>query len=432
LDSQNPINIKVNGVRARTWLEAPNFTVRLSDSISGVSLKQGFSFTLANNNGFFDDANRINNIFNTPVYLKKAAGDIQGYADFKMIRDGLVESTNTDFNRMTVNVADRFRSLEDPVCGSIGQWGLGFDVRPEALNRPMPLVFGTKRINLTRLDDTRYMTGENVTKVLGVFDGGGNAIGGFTFNPENMVLAVTAPGAIAVAALVEGGQENRLGHVVKSLLDRAGILFTGTNFNTAEFDAYADGSFRVNVAITRGTVRSAIEGVLRSDIAFLVQQTDGRFTMRSYKNRNTYAMHEIRPWETTKSPERDFSKAHENFFSGCLVTYENDGGENAALPYESRVGDAERRYRRIRHRTFDTGLTNGDDAMELAGLLADRYATMRESLRLAGGRNTANFELMDRVSLDPNINGRAFGKPANYILTGINHSQDILELEGID
>ena len=95
-------------------------------------------------------------------------------------------------------------------------------------------------------------------------------------------------------AIVEGNTYNKIGHVIQWLLWRkAGIIFNETNFNTSEYNAYANNSFPINIAITRGNIRRAIDDVLKSDMAFLIQQTDERFTLRSYAKRNAYDLHNI-------------------------------------------------------------------------------------------------------------------------------------------
>ena len=451
LKPDSPSHNIVRERNAQTLLEAPNFTVRLSNNIAGISLNQGFSVTLHNNNGFFDDERRMN-LFNTPLYLKKAAVADPKYEDFKMIRDGLVENTNTDFDRITISVADRFRALENPVYDVIKEGHLGYDVNDNAVNRPIPLIFGTVRTGPVRLNSNQYMTAENAVDVLGVFDREGVAINGFSFNPHTGILTVpdiprldddgepvtdgegnvryVTP--VANEILVRGDENNGIGHIIKWLFEnKANIFFNETNFNAGEYNDYADGSFRVNIEITGGNVRNAIEDVLRNDMAFLTQQTDGRFTLRSYQNRNAYTLREIPSWTVTAKPERDFSRAQNNYFSSCIIEYTDDCGEVFGELYNRRANNAERVYRRRIQKTFETRLTNKDDARKLAEVLSDRYTNMKQVIRLAVGINTAEFQLLDRVRVDIDINERKFSTPTDFIITGINHARDILELEQI-
>ena len=116
LDSKNPSNNVLRGERAPVKLDIPgaSLSVRLSDNISGIMLNQGFSISLLNNDGYFDDSIRWN-LFNTPVRLKKAIKENPEYEDFKIIRNGLVENTVTSFDSFYVSVAEKFRAMDNPV-----------------------------------------------------------------------------------------------------------------------------------------------------------------------------------------------------------------------------------------------------------------------------------------------------------------------------
>ena len=374
------------------------------------------------------------NLFNTPLYLKKAAVENPQYDDFIMIRDGLVENTNTNFDRITINVADKFRALENPVYRVIKPGHLGYEVNDAAENRPIPLVFGTVKMRPIRINNNQYMTAENASGVLKALDRNGDVINenDYNFNPCTKILTIPNANIEANEIIVTGDTGNRIGQIIKWLFEsKANILFNETNFNTAEWSEYADASFRVNMAIIGGNVRRAIEDVLRNDMVFLTQQTDGRFSLRSYKNRGAYPVRSIPAWTVTQKPERDFSRAQNNFFNSCIIQYIDDSGEVFSELYSQRANSAEQIYRRRVQRTFETRLANKNDAGQLAEVLSDRYTSMRQSVKLAVGINTAEFQLLDRARIDININDRKFSAPTEFIITGINHAQDILELEEI-
>ena len=453
LNPDDPSNNVIRETRAEVRLEAPNFAVKLSDNIAGVTLNQGFSITLKNDDGFFDDEYSLN-LFNTPLYLKKAAAENPKYDDFKPIRDGLVENKSTSFDGMRISVADRFRALGDPVYDVTRRADFpDLAVRDGALNRPIPIVFGTARIRLIKLTDNRpddgtpgvaanhYMTAENAAGINAVFDRDGNRLD-FVFNRDTKIIEVRnvveddreirveATEALVTGNGGDGVNGNRIGHVIRWLFEnKAGVVFNETNFNANEYDAYANASFPINMALTGGTIRGAIEAALRNDMAFLVQQTDGRFTLRSYAGRNAYPSHTIPAWTVTQKPDKDYGGARDNWFNSCIVEWVDDDGERISELYDARAQEAERRYRRRARRVFETDLTTAADARTLAGVLSDRYANMRQVIRLSVGVNTADFELLDRVRVDLNINGRRFSRSTDFIITAINHSQDILTLE---
>ena len=214
-----------------------------------MTLNQGFSITLKNNDGFFDDEYALN-LFNTPLYLRKAATENPKYGDFKLIRNGLVENKNTAFDGIRIGVADRLRALGEPVYDVIRRDDFpSITVQDNALNRPIPMVFGTARISPIRLTDNRpdentpgvaanhYMTAENATQVLGVYDRNGASLS-FSFNPGTKII--TVPNIIdgdgrevrteAAEAIATGDASNRIGHIIQWLLRRkAGIVFNSNS-----------------------------------------------------------------------------------------------------------------------------------------------------------------------------------------------------------
>jgi len=449
INPKDPSNNIVRETRAEVRLNIPNFTVRISDNIAGVYLKQGFSITLKNNDGYFDDEERLN-IYNTPLYLGKTVKENPDYPDFKRIREGLIESISRNFNDIHINVADRFKALEEDVCTVVKQTDFDFTVADGALNSFIPLVYGTRKIVLTRLDETRYMTAENAGQVLDVFDRNGEPVTVFSFDPGTKVLTVPDipmlddDGNVVIdnqgevryvrqnprEALVRGSLNNRIGEVIRDiLLNRAKIPETDNNFNLEEFGTYADNSPRVNFAVTGGSIRAAIEDVIKNDTAFFIQDTKGRFTVRTYGG--TYDIREAANFHITQSPEMSDGNAHENYFSSCIINYVADNGDELSFLFDERESDAERRYRRRVRKTFFTDLTSETDARLLAETLSDRYTYRRHSLRLAVGVDTSDFQLMDRVKADIHVNDRIFSKYTDFLITGINHSQDILYLEEI-
>ena len=427
----NPDNPSFNIVReeqAPVKLEMPNFSVKLSDNIAGITLNQGFSVSLANNDGFFDDDDRMN-LFNTPAYLKKSIVYNPQYDDFKLIRMGLIENTSTTFDRVQINVSDRFKALEEPVLNTVEQDDFSnIAIDDSGLNKPIPLIYGTKRIRLTRLNETTYLTGENVISVISVFDRNGNVI---LSNPALNGNGTITTNLEAHEALVRGNQNNRIGQVIMDIMSRTNILYNQYNFNLAEFNSYAASSFRINLAINSGNIKRAIESALRNDVAFFVQQSDGKFTIRRYGE--SYTVRTIQASTLTKNPEKSYNNAHGNYFSSCIINYgfTNDS-DGVSFLFNERERQAESMYRRRRTLTFDSDLTNESDARELALLLSDRFTTMRQTLKIYTGVDTSNFELLDTVSLDLNINNRRFNKISRYMIKEINPAQDILTLEELE
>jgi hypothetical protein len=428
LNPEKPSDNKIRGVPAQTRLEIPSLTVKLSDNISGVTLNQGFSLNFINNDGYFDDDDTWD-LFNTPVRLKKAIVDNPRYEDFKEIRSGFAEDTRTTFDTFTVNVSDRLRGMSENVCKTIRQEDFpDIPLSPQAISRNIPVVYGTKTIELVKLSDEPelYIACENTRYLHAVYNRDWEQIHDAGLNGDNGIIAGATD---ARYACVTGYTPNKIGDVIKDLVTRkAGIQYNQSNWNISEARAYTDLSAKVNIAFTRGRVKDAVNEALKSDMAYFIQQMDGRFTMRKYGQ--SYGVHDIQAWTVTKKPEKDFSNAQNNYFSSCAINYDHGAqGEYKILLFEEMKNDAESRYRKIVHRQFVTDLDCPNDALALARLLGKRFTVMRQTLRLPLGVDTSNMELLDTVNIDLAINGRRFATPDSYIVTEINPAQDILVLE---
>jgi hypothetical protein len=426
LDPDNPSRNQVRGVSADVRLEVPHFTVKLSDNISGVVLNQGFSLALDNHDGFFDNDDEWD-LFNTPVHLKKAIVENPSYEDFREIRIGYAGSTRVVFDTFTIDVLDKLRSMEEPVCGIINQADFPSVVLdPGVIGKSIPVIYGTKKVKLIKLDDANnYLGAESVSSVPAVYDKDGNEITGFTVS-GNVINAANAD-----TALITGYTANAIGEIIRDVIARkTAVQYSASNWNRAETDSYIAASPPVNIVFSQGNVKKAVDDVLRSDMAYFIQQTDGRFTIRKYGE--TYGTHIIPSWAVTKKPEKDFNRAQENYFSSCLIKYnftETDRNTFNELYYNEQEAAAEDRYRKRLFREYETDLVNKDDAYALAVLLGNRHTVMRQHLKLSVGIDTMGMELLDTVTMDVTINGRRFSNAVTFIITELDQAQDILTLE---
>ena len=443
LNPDNPSNNRIKGANALTRLALPNLTVKLSDNINGITLNQGFSVSLANSDGYFDDEERWN-IHNTPLRLKKTTADNPAYDDFKDIRDGLIENTVTGFEDFQIDVSDKFRSMGNPVCAIISEDRFpGVEIDEKALNKNIPIVYGRKRVKLQKLNEfiyddkgdnnpsndikhARYVAAEYVAQVVGVYDSGGASL---AYSLDTATGIITSDNS-ADTAVVIGYSGNKISDIITDLVARkAGIPTIDANWNALELQRYAETSPRVNAVIESGNVKNAIQAVLKNDMAYFIQQSDGLFTMRKYGAE--YATHRIPPWPVTQRPEKTWGTAQDNYFSSCIVNYDRDGDAFRSLLYREREAEAEDTYRRLVRRTFDTDLTQEDEAAKLAETLSDRYSRMMQTVRLPVGIDTSSFQLLDRVIFDANINERKFSKGEYFIIKEIDPAQDVLTLEEI-
>jgi hypothetical protein len=427
LDEDDPSNNYIRDVNAETRLGIPSFTVKLSDSISGITLNQSFSIEIDNHDGYFDD-DALWDLFNTPVYLKKAVTEKPAYENFMEIRSGFVGSTKITFDRFQINVDDKLRNMDEPVCNLIDQKDFAFPLVAEATGKNIPVLYGTKKIKLLKLDnENRFIAAEFVSALGGVYDKDGNPVSASI--DGNVITA-----ANAVSAVVTGYTANNIGEIIKDLVTRkTGIQYVSSNWNFEEVDAYTAIAPDINILFSQGDVKKAVQEAIKSDMAYFIQQSGGKFTIRKWGE--VYGTHEIPSWAATKTPEKNYDKAQENYFSSCTVKYNfSDVDKNTydTCLYDEAETGAEDRYRKRRVSEYETDLITEQAARNLAVLLSGRYSSMSQTMNLAVGVDTTSFELLDMVFFAPEINDRIFSRAEVFIITAINPAQDILTMEEVD
>ena len=452
LNYDNPSMNEVRQVQAPVRLTKPQFNIKLSENISGIILNQSLSIKLINNDGYFDN-DIIWNLFNTPLYLKKAINDNPVYDDFKTIRYSLIENTNTNFKDIVIEAADRLRSMDEPVCDLILQENYSIEIDETALNKNIPIVYGTKKINITKINETveiidntddvkiverKYIIAEYVTELIRVLDRDSNDI---SFNYDENTGLVTILPAIddegkeympdASFALVTGYTNNKIGEIIIDLITRkADVQFNETNWDIPEVERYIDTSYRVNFSIENGNVKTAIQNVLKNEMAYLIEQPDSKFTIRKYGT--TYSRHVIQSWILTKTPDKNWKNAQDNYFSSCIINYDKQDDIYKSYLYAENEKEAEKKYRRRRRKTFDTDLYDIKDVVNLAETLTERYTTMKQTIKISVGFDTSEFKLLDLIVCNANINDRNFSDGEYFIIKELDPAQDIMTLEELD
>jgi hypothetical protein len=203
-------------------------------------------------------------------------------------------------------------------------------------------------------------------------------------------------------------------------------------WDRAETNAYIANSPRINIQFDGGTVRDAVKKVLSSDIVFLIQKNDGKFTLRKWGN--TYRRHIVPNWNVTKFPVKDYAEAQSNYFSSCSIAYNNDfknNAHNSIYLYTLKERKAMKNYSKVVRRTFETYLTNETDCKLLAEQLSDRFTTLHETEKVSIGADTSSINLLDTVELEMKVNERAFSKNNIWIVKEIDPAQDTLSLEAM-
>jgi hypothetical protein len=420
----NPSDSLFNGEHWKVKLDVPKFTVKLSDVISGLTKYPTFDFVLFNNDGYFDDL-ETTNFFNSPSYIKKTWKENPAPEDFIPIRHGMVESIKIDDKTMTVSCADIFRTLEEPVSKTVKDIFAG---AAENTDEELPLVYGTVKITLIQINDSQYVAGENIVSVSAVYDKDGNAV---SFSFDNGIITSSAEDV--ESALVTGSTENKIGRIVVDMIaGRTNVKYLGSFWDRNETDVYINSSPPVNIAFTGGTVREAVRDALSSDMVFLIQKNDGRFTLRKWGK--TYNTFNINSWKITKFPVKNYSEAQKNYLSGCTIQYNYDFAgkkHDSMLLYREDEDKAETAYNKLVRKNFETYLVNSADARALGAEISDRFSVLRETVQVGVGYDTSVINLLDTVELEMKINGRVFSKNSRWIVKETDPAQDILTLEAI-
>jgi hypothetical protein len=436
-DPMNPCNTRIEGDLRPVRLAVPSISVKLSDPISGLTKYATFNFTLANDDGLYDESN----VFNSPAYIYKTIQENPEYKDFTLIRYGLVENVKITSSSFTVECADMFRTLENPVCKVISIEDYP-DAKEESLGKNIPVVYGTCEIDLIPLTDTTYLASEFIDSIQGVYDNDDESLS-YSWDSETMIITASEDAKYAVITGYHNNSRqpqdkrigNKIGQIIKDLTDRlSGIRYNETNWDTAETNAYIDNSPQVHYVIKSGKVRDGIKQILESDMAFLIQKSDHRFTLRRWGTVPgvNYPTHTIGSWVITKNPEKDYAQAQEQFFSSCVIAYnrnERTGSYGERLYANEKEDLVQRTYNKLKRETYETRLTNAQDARNLADLLSSRFCLLKETIRFAVGIDTGSWNLLDEVIIKLEVNGRQYSKHNRWIITEIDPAQDKLTLE---
>jgi hypothetical protein len=420
-NSYNPSDDIYNDEHWPVRLETPKLTVKLSDVINGLTKYSTFDFTLWNNDGYFDNA-EVANFFNSPAYIKKTWIDNPAPDDFIPIRYGIVETIKIDDKTMYVSCGDMFRTLEEPISIVVKNM---FSIALENLDENLPVVYGTIKIKPIKIDENIYVAGENITGCSGAYNSEGEIVA-YSFKDG----IITTAGEID-SVVVTGNTSNRIGDIIVDLIStKTNITYVESFWDILETNKYKAISPRINICFKGGTVKSAITNALSSDMVFLIQKNNGRFTLRKWGNE--YRKFNISNWQITKFPTKDFTDAQTNYFSSCSIGWNYDYYEGEYINiylFAANEKQAKRTYNKIVRKEFETNLTNENDCKKLAGELSSRFSTLKEKVNVSVGCDTSEINLLDTVELDLTINNRVFSNKKTWIVKEIDPAQDTLTLE---
>ncbi|MDR2398128.1 MAG: hypothetical protein LBD74_05135 [Spirochaetaceae bacterium] len=233
------------------------------------------------------------------------------------------------------------------------------------------------------------------------------------------------------------GETLKAGNLIKSLIRRSpNMAYNSYAFDTKETEAYIKNSPEVAGIITGGDVKKAISDALKSDMAFMIQKHDGRFTIRrfsvpieKYGSEGYPKKWSIPSWQLTQAPDINFSLAKDQYFSFCVIHYAYDPYKKKHTENYEHECNVARKYLKEIPTEFDTYLTQKIDAEKLAKRLAVRFSDLSVSTSVGLGFDCATLDLLDLVELELSVNGRTYSPVKQWIIREIDRAQDKLVLE---
>ena len=406
------------------YLQIPSITNKLSDPISGTALYSTFKFTLQNNDGQFDLSSDTN-LFNTPVYIKKAIVDNPKQEDFTTVRYGLVSNIVADWTTLQITGEDLFRALDEDVCDTIST-----DDYPDApdasIGKDIPVAFGSfSGVDLIEVGTDEYIVvdPDYLDTVSAVYDSDGTSL---TFSVTSGVISATDADTCDFTA----SPSNNIGDMItKEMEEKSSLTYADGIWDVVETDAYISLANTLNLFYDGGTVKDFVKTCLESDNAFLITKNDGRLTLRQWGQ--IYQTHTIRPELITKTPSKTFT---DRKYYGSTIkiyydyNYETDEYDGTYID-DSKETYLKEKYRKSNTYEFETNLTTETEAIELAGRLLERFGARNEIFTIASGYDTSMVNLLDTVSLEIDINGRVMSDIKLWTVKEVNVTQDTMKLE---
>ena len=431
-DPNNPSNILYGEMKYPTRLSTPSVNTKLSDAVSGVTLLQEWSISLANEDGRFDDVIE-NNFLNTPIRILKYYGDtlaVPTVDDFKVIRYGLVNNQKTTFTNFNITASDIWRSLDQDMLRKYS-----LDDFPDAddniIDKNIPQLWGDLvDVPLTEVGTNEYYAGDYITAVSAVYDSDGTSLS-FTFSSSTGII--TEATGEASTADVTGSTTNMIGQMIVDAMEtHSNIYYNDSSWDTAEADAYRTSSPEVNFYFSTGTVQAFISALLANDDAHLIQKNNGQLTLRKYGT--TYNTHSIDSWRITSTslPQRNYTDAKTNFLSSIQINYgENisSGTFNNTYFDDSQEDAIFEEWRATSLTELDSDLANLTDVEALGDSRLSRFGGYKETVKISLGYDTSEVELLDTVEISILVNDRQFSDVTTWIVKEVDPAQDTLVLE---
>ncbi len=446
-NEDNLSDIYYGNVRAIPRLEIPSLNNAISDAISGVNVYNSFNINIDNRDGFFDGVD-ILNYFNTPLQISKTSTNAQSIDEFNQIRFGIVQDIKVDFKKIQITAVDQFYLMNKEYCRKFTKDEFP-NIDEGTLNENIPVGWGTLygiepiEVDKDTSDTPKWidyiaLDKSHITSVQGVFDKDGNSLT-YSFNPTTGIIRVTSVdgnGEVIEAEYmnVTGKTDCSIGEIIiEALAQNEKIQYIEGIWDLAETNDYLSYCADIGFYFDGGTTKELIEGVLKNDIAFLIQKNNKLLTIRQWGK--TYDEHYFESWLATQAPKKNFRDATKYYCSSAKINYRknwvNDAFERSYLNNSSEL-ELFGRWRKSYIAEFDTDLVAEADAIDLSNRIIERFGNVRETLEVGLGADTFEINLLDTVIFEPTINGREFSTWSKWVVKECDPGQDIIKMEGLE
>jgi hypothetical protein len=417
-DPLNPSDDTFGGIRYPARLDIPSVPQTLSNPVNGITLSPGFSATVANNDGLFDPQ-EATNIVNNPVTIWKSTATPATRDTFKRIKEGIIENVKLSLDSFRIEGADIYRSLQEPVTRTFEEAGL------LGGGESIPIAYGPHfKEKLIEITEGQFVAcdPEYLTEVVDVYDSDGFSVA-FTVT-DGVIFA----GTEATTVDFVGITENSIGAIITREMGlKAELAYESFYWNTDETDNYIDTSYEISLYIADGDLQSLIAKALKNDMAFLIQQHDGRLTIRRWGD--DYGQHSIASWTQTQEPAKTLS-SHKYYSSSVVVAYNKVAGDLVDKHLNAdNEPETVARWKKKTRITHETDHRYESTATDFSGALLGRFGNRAELVDMSTGDDTSSIEMLDRLTAEIEVNGRVLTPVTNWRVVGVDPAQDTLELE---
>jgi hypothetical protein len=425
----------------------PNMSKSKDNLFFGLIEFEGGTISFNNTGGYFDDfASR--DLYGQPVrlYMSFEGLDI---SEREIIYTGKVEDFTFDFSTFKLVVADARKTLTRSLPVNTLSVDDYPDMDEDLEDTPIPIAFGsvtgglayrtstanyifcdteyndvTSGIYVYNEDGTEIPTLSTGTDGTFVVDYEGDYSASTTYAIDDIVYSEDEEGLyIAVAAstgqdvtdddyweeLVSDSDNvyvdftvsvtNGLDVIANLLENYQGIEYNSSNFNTAEWEEEQPDIFDVGLWLGDGeelTTIEVIEQICTDNQTIFDVMKDGRFTARSF-DQYRESTYEILEDELLSDPSIDYES--EEYLTSIDIDYSYDYLSEEYSNYSNTDYQDEvyGRYRTYATESFETWLTNSDDAAALSEKIMDQSKYIQPKVTLKTKMQNIGMRILDNI-----------------------------------